>query len=424
MTTYSTPHLLSQRGSTRATAYGFSNKSIALNGKLHVVWLDAIAKVCGRTYDYGTGEWGATYQLFEGCDNHTSPALTADSNGNVRMVYGPHGRWGKWNQGCFKWVIAESPGQIEKWTGEQSFGYNATYASLLHTTAGLDVIVYRGGEKPTSLMFQKQRPQGGWSTAACLLEQEIEPQYTNYGGIIACDSRGALYTACHFYNIGGSDNRAVGGDASRKRSYGVAVLKSVDMGRTWTDLSGEHFNTPGLYDERIAAPPAHANVYLKGLCVDSHDRIWVLTLKPGVDDERILLSLWTEHGWHTTDLQPCLPDDRVAVDAAMTIDTRDRIHLAMTAVQKGKSDVPSAWGCPTSEVFHLVTQGTVQDSECNMISTPDVQTANWLPNISMSGPFHPVNNPAILYTHGIAGVGCSPTTETDVFCVVAEMQEM
>lgn len=358
MITHRTPYLLSQSGSTRATAYTSSNKSISLDGKLHVIWLDAIAKVCGKTYDYGTGQWSETYFLFEGCDNHTNPSLTADRNGHLRMAYGPHGRWGEWNQGCFKWVISETPNQISQWSSECSFGYNATYASLLHTPADLDVIVYRGGESPASLMFQKQRRLGGWSTAACLLEQDIEPQYTNYGGIITCDQRGTLYTACHFYNVGGSDNPAVGGDASRMRSFGAAVLKSVDMGKTWTDLRGECFNTPGLYEDRIAIPPAHAYVYIRGLCVDSRDRIWALTLKPAVDDEKILLSRWTERGWQTTDLHACLPDDRVAVDAVMTIDTRDRIHLALTAVRKGERESNSAWGCPSSEVFHLVTRGT------------------------------------------------------------------
>lgn len=37
---YSKPFLLSTGGSIRATSYAFSNKSVTLNGKTHVVWLD------------------------------------------------------------------------------------------------------------------------------------------------------------------------------------------------------------------------------------------------------------------------------------------------------------------------------------------------------------------------------------------------
>lgn len=66
MIKFSKPFLLSGKGSTRAMAYGSSNKSIALNGRLHVVWLDAIAQVCGRTYDRATGEWSEKFTLFEG----------------------------------------------------------------------------------------------------------------------------------------------------------------------------------------------------------------------------------------------------------------------------------------------------------------------------------------------------------------------
>jgi len=44
---YHDPFLLSSSGSTRATAYGFSNKSTTLDGRTHVVWLDAAGQVRG-----------------------------------------------------------------------------------------------------------------------------------------------------------------------------------------------------------------------------------------------------------------------------------------------------------------------------------------------------------------------------------------
>ena len=52
MIKYYDPILLSSSGFTRATAYGFSNKSATLDGRTHVVWLDAVAQVRGRTYDH------------------------------------------------------------------------------------------------------------------------------------------------------------------------------------------------------------------------------------------------------------------------------------------------------------------------------------------------------------------------------------
>ena len=109
MTTYSEPFLLSSKGSMRATCYGFSNKSVTLNGKTHVVWLEYPATVCGRTFDHATKKWGPTHTLCEGSDNHTSPALVADSFGDphLRLVIGPHGAG--WNNGQFNGSFPKIP---------------------------------------------------------------------------------------------------------------------------------------------------------------------------------------------------------------------------------------------------------------------------------------------------------------------------
>ena len=54
------------------------------------------------------------------------------------------------------------------------------------------------------------------------------------------------------------------------------------------------------------------------------------------------------------------------------------------------------------------------------MSIPDDKLANWLPAISKAGGYHPVGAPVILYTHGEPGEGCSPPTETEVYCVMPE----
>ncbi len=417
MFTYKKPFRLSTKGSTRATAYSFANKSIVHDGKLHVVWLDAVAQVCGRTCNLTTGEWSETHYLFTGCDNHTNPALALDGQGYLHLAYGPHGYWGGWNNGCFKGTVSAEPGIINRWEGDFNFGYLATYASLLTMPNGCNAIVYRGGDTPAALMFQHQSPLGGWNPAQALLHQKIAPQYTNYGGILACAADGTLYAGCHFYNLGKGDPSSAEANQEIAQSHGAAVIKSTDSGATWTDLSGTPLQTPALYSENIAIPPLHSYVYIKGLAVDSKGNLWALTLKPAIDDKRILLSRWDKTtGWVTADLQSVLPADRIAVDATMTIDTRDRIHLALCAVLSNISN-NSGWGDPTSEIFHLVTDGSVAGSSCRHISTTGGDFANWIPSISLNAPFQPVVAPTILYTHGPSGSGCAPATETEVWCV-------
>lgn len=87
----SEPFCISTSGSTRATSYNWSNKALTRDGKTHVVWLDSVATVCGRTYDHTSQSWGDTVRIADGSDNHTNPCITTDEDGHIRLTYGPHG---------------------------------------------------------------------------------------------------------------------------------------------------------------------------------------------------------------------------------------------------------------------------------------------------------------------------------------------
>lgn len=410
MTRYTQPFLLSAHGSTRATAYQFGNKSVTLDGKTHVVWLDAVARVRGRTFDHSTGEWGGPIDLFEGCDNHTNPALIADAEGRLRMAYGPHGWWGNWNYGCFKYAVSEEPGSVKTLRDHSMFGYNATYACLVATPSGLDCIVYRGGEQPSALVFQKQRANGGWGYAQPLMTQDITPQYTHVGGHITCAKDGTLYVTGHFYNAE-TDNA----------SLGVAVLKSSDLGATWADLNGEPAAVPILLEPRFAAPSPSGHPYSMGVVTDSDNRLWIGTFDATPASRSALISCWTGSEWRTTDLAPFVPADYTIVYAGLTIDTADRLHVAATGLGlRNDVDTDTAWGRPSCEVFHLVSRDGGTTFECNQVSPSDPSMANWLPNIALPGLHNPVERPVILYTRGLPGEGCSPPTETEAWCVMVE----
>lgn len=414
---YSEPFVLSDAGSTRATAYAFSNKSITLNGKTHVCWLDAVAIVRARTYDHATGTWGLTHTVGEGCDNHTSPALSVGRDGHLRITYGPHNWGGNWNQSRFKHAVSQQPHSIETWNKEHNFGYNATYPAIVHTPWGQDAIAYRGGEVPCSAMFQLQKPDGSWTTAKEIFRQDVSPRYTHMGARLACDAEGTLYLGSHFYCIDLPATPKVG------RSHGVAVVRSTDRGQSWTDMMGQAVHTPALYDERYAVPPHNAPVYMCGLSFDSHGTLWALTGQPSTASRGIWLSRWTGEGWETRDISHALPPDRTAVDLTMCIDSRDRIHLACTTVvtaSVAEATSTSAWGHPSCEIYHLCSTDAGNHWHAAMISTPDETAANWLPNLSHHGAFNPVERPTILYTRGAPGVGCLPTDKTRVCCVMLD----
>jgi hypothetical protein len=409
VTRYSEPFLLSAHGSTRATAYQFGNKSVTVGDKTHVVWLDAVAKVCGRTYDHAAGSWGETVHLFDGSDNHTNPALAVDAHGRLHLAYGPHGWWGDWNYGRFRYAVGKEPNSLESLADSGSFGYNATYACLVTTPLGLDCVVYRGGEEPPALMFQRQRPLGGWTNARPLLCQEIAPQYTHLGAQITCAADGTLYAAGHFYNT------------AEGRSLGVGVVKSADMGETWTVMAGQPLTTPAPLGPRVWAPSPVGCPYLMGLATDSSRRLWLATYDPENGTPSALLSRWTGTDWQTVDLTRTVPEPYNIVYGAFTVDAADRLHLAVAALDGGAvSDAEEGWGHPSLEVFHLCSADGGATFECNQVSAPDAGVANWFPAISLPSVFHPVRDPVILYTRGIPGEGCSPTTETEVWCVMVE----
>ncbi|MCX5662035.1 MAG: BNR-4 repeat-containing protein [Planctomycetota bacterium] len=423
MPRYSTPHLLSELGSDRATAYPWSNKIVTAEGKTHVVWTDTIALTRGRTFDHATRTWGPTHAIGQGVDNHNNPALTLDREGRLHVIYGPHGAHGRyedaWTDGAFKWHAAPNPGGFEGMAAKtERVGNLGTYASIVNTPEGLDCIVYRGGEHPPMLMFQKQRPQptpGGWTQAQPLMCQEIAPGYTHTGPQIFCSPDGTLYVTGHFYAM------------YREGSLGVTILRSTDHGRTWTDLTGRAVETPILYSEQTAVPhPAPAlDPRNWGAAVDSRGQVWAATGSTRRAGRGALVSRWTGAGWETHDIGKHLPAGRSPVDGGFTIDTRDRLHVALTAVDENPRGTPDKpWSCPTSEVFHLCSEDGGKNWECGQVSPSDLEVANWLPSISRPGPFHPVEQVAILYTHGRSGLkpeeGCKSTTITSVHCVFVE----
>lgn len=421
---YSQPFLLSDQGSIRATSYCFSNKAVTIQGKTHVVWLDYPAFVRGRTFDHASQSWGPMLELFEGSDNHTSPALIADSFGDphLRLVLGPHG--GGWNGGQFKWAISETPGNLEKWKWHYSFGYTGTYPAFVHLPQGVDALAYRGGEWPPSLMFQRQIGIQHWTKACEIFRQNVGPQYCHYGAFLACDARGTLYLAAHFF----TELPPVNGRRSDPY-HGVAIIKSADLGDTWTTLADEAISLPSVFDPRFAVPPGGKGLALGGLAIDSQGRPWVVTVGPGDASRNIFVSCWSAGRWETHDAGLFLPPDRAPVDTTLSIDTHDRPHLAVTAVLHEQiadtADYPF-WGHPSSEVFHMVSNDLGETYVCNQISDTDDKFPSWLPNMSLNTPFHRVENPVILYTRGSPGAnftpGKAPPPEpvTDVLCVFTE----
>ena len=140
-----------------------------------------------------------------------------------------------------------------------------------------------------------------------------------------------------------------------------------------------------------------------------------------MDTRDLLLSCWRNDGWRTVNLSNALPAEYNPLSATLTIDTSDRLHIALSA-----SDLPTgaeasvAWGDPGMEVFLVSIDAEGGNPACEMVSVPSDEAGSWLPSINMPGLYHPVEQPVVIYTHGVAGKGCMAEDRTEVYCVLPE----
>ena len=104
----------------------------------------------------------------------------------------------------------------------------------------------------------------------------------------------------------------------------------------------------------------------------------------------------------------------------LTIDTADDLHILVTGVDPEAVGNDSHWGHPSSEVFYLHSSDQAASFSCEQLSPADPTTANWLPSISRPAPFHPVEKPVVMYTHGDVGSGLRPDTKTEVWCLLGQ----
>ncbi len=408
--TVSQPFLLSDAGSTRATAYDIANKSVRAGDVTTATWLDAVSAVCARPYDHRTGTWGETLRLGEGADNHCNPALTAAPDGRLRVAYGPHGFWeaAMFNHGRF--VMQDSADGVT-WATVSSVGYGATYACLITDSQGRDHLLYRGGSGTPGCFYERRQLDGNWDLTTKLSVLRKKPDYSYVNASLAIGPGDVLYAGFMYYYL----DYATG----RDESAGVCGLKSADGGETWTGLDGRPAKLPLPYDPDFAIPHRGAMPYLGSLAVDADGNVVAFTHDFGAGDklpapDGSLLSVFRNGRWHTTVLDPFLPAGWAVHRGNVTVDARGRILVALDATRDAGAH---RWGHPSLECFLLASDDGGRTFACAQLSETNPDVPNWLPTITRQGPNHDLRTPLVLYTQGIAGKGCAPEDRTKVYAV-------
>ena len=392
--------ILSTGGSTRATAYGMSNKIITANGKVFVTWLDHVSDIRVKTYDVAAGTWGETVLLGKGADNHGGPAMTIDSRGYLYVVFGPH-------NGPFQFRRSSRPYDATKWEPVRRFGSGATYPSLICDADDTLHCAYRGGPSPSRLMYQR-RPKGGkWSKPRAIVHPNVKPGYTQFGIALAVSADGVIHLGFHIY-----DQKPPGGKS-------LGYLRSRDKGKTWETADGAAVKLP-------ATPKSHCfieqgaklNMRIGNLVVDADGRPWLTAIHHEKRPRSV--TLWHHDGksWKPRELLPDVQKrlpGRQVVGGVMTFDRDGTMYIACTVAKVG---LKKTWfGHPSLEIVLLTSSNCGKTFAVTPISTADAKLANWLPSIERPFGTPGIAAPCLIYTHGGAGSGLKGGKGTEVVFV-------
>jgi len=390
---------VSERGSTRGTAYAAANKIVTIDGRTHVSWLDSGSITMIQTFDASGEALTEPVEVGRGLDNHGGPALCADSQGHLHIFFGPH-------HGPFQYRRTVRPNDITEWAPVEEIGDTATYPSVVCDSQDTLHLVYRGGAAPWKLMYQRKPKEGAWTPPVALMKSPVEKGYTQWGNALTIDAQDRLHLAFHFYDV-----------ELHKAGFAWSYLYSDDGGVTWRTASGKPIELPGTIETCEPVLNGDAIDLRMGNCSVAPDGVvyaTVLHYTKGSSSE-----LWKlEDGkWTAIALTPVVrefcagPADANPVrEAVVHVGTDGTVYVALT-VGAG------SWGAPGQEVALLVSRDAGATFSVHRVSPVDEETPNWLPNIerNVGRPF--VDRPHLVYTHGHPGETCTPDIKTEIVFV-------
>jgi len=333
-----------------------------------------------------------------GVDNHGGPALSMDSRGHLYIAFGPH-------NGPFQLRRSKRPFDISEWETLPEFGDHATYPSLVCGPDDTLHCTYRGGPMPRRLMYQRRPPGGDWTPPRELVNPAVANGYTQYGNALAVGQDGILHLAFHIYHHHPPGGKAVG------------YLRSEDGGDTWRTAEGERIELPASPSTRCFIERGRElDMRVGNIAVDARGRPWLPVFH--FEAKPRTVTLWTHDGvgWRARPVLPEIrshfPDKELAWQGTLTFDREGRLYLA-TVVQTP----PGGWGHPSQEVVLLISDDGARTFRVFSISATDPELPNWLPSVERPFGPRPIGAPALVYTHGGPGVGCTEGDPTEVVFV-------
>jgi len=402
-------YVLSKNGCGRATGYAESNKIVTLGDKTHVAWLDSMPegfRVRVRTLDRSANRWLPTLGVGHGHDNHGGPALTADSKGYLHLVYYPHHH-------PFHYRRSKRPNDASAWTDPfVAFGKQCTYPTLM---CGPDDTLYltcREGAKPNWFVnMYTKRPDGEWEGPYHIL-RAMKTGYAHFQEALAWGpDHKTLHMSIRFYDGG--------------QGHTIGYLRSDDFGKTWKRSDGKSVKLPATAETVTNVAQARdkdkPNFRCGAIAVDSKNRPHILYSSGMEGTSAVWLASLTDSGeWKVrklTEIQRAYPQHQSTMPGGLCISRDGKIHAVVQIVKYNANDAEGMWGHPSTEIVRLTSRDNGQTFRVVMVSQPNPDVPNWLPNIERPTGFNRVDNPSLIYTGGQAGKGCNDILSNDVVWV-------
>lgn len=385
-------HTLSEKGSSRATAYAASNKLVTLGELTHVAWLDSISLTRVCTYNNRTGELGPVYTIGEGHDNHGGPSMCADSEGYLHIVYGPHHH-------PFQYRRSLRPNDASEWTEVVQFAEKATYPSLVCDSEDTLHVTYRRSGERWQMVYQKKPKGQDWGEPVVLLESSV-PDYMQWGNALAIDQQDRLHLGFHIYSR-----------QKHEAGFAFGYWYSDNHGKTWRTSGGDALSLP-VTDETCRPLESSPDMDIRvGNVVCSEDGTVFMTVNGKKGGTRHF-ELWRLRNgqWDTVQLLPAFPPEARALGGTggtVSVGSDGTVYIAAAA---GSSE----WGGDANEIYLLTSGDGGSTFSAQPTGTPEPDETNWLPNIERNMGHAPVDVPHFVFTHGGPGERNDAPAATEV----------
>lgn len=377
--------LLSERGSTRATRYAGTNKIVTVDGKTHVAWLDSISNTMIATYDHASGKWSQPVKVGSGTDNHGGPALTCDSQGYLHLIFGPHG------DVPFQHCRSTKPNDASKWIKLDGFGHRPTYPSAVCDKDDTLHVIYRGGVSSGALklIYQRRTPDGVWSEPQALARAAADWKgYTHYHASIVIAADQTLHVAFDLYFAGAAKH--------------AGHMISRDGGKTWEAADGSPLDVPvSVGSSALFASTDEAFKVVNVVC-DSTGHPWISLAdarsKAGPTICRHDGKKWISF-CPAESLVTSIPASELSFTGSLSIDSRDRIYIALT---RGMRVV----GGISGDVILLYSVDSGRSFRHLVVFPPDVRLPHTGLSLERPTGHNAVETPWLLFSTGEKGPDC------------------